>query len=103
MNIVYKWKITQIESYKKIDNFENVVFKIYYECLASYENYEIACNDNCQINFVNENFTSYENLKKDQVLEWVWNSINKQEIEEKLKNKIQQEVNNPVVVTQLPW
>lgn len=48
-------------------------------------------------------FTEYSNLTEEQVLAWVWESINKQEVEQYLQERIDVQVNPPIVQKPLPW
>jgi hypothetical protein len=44
----------------------------------------------------------YDSLTKEQVLEWVWQSVNKTEVESNLANQIDVQ-KNPVTATGVPW
>lgn len=44
----------------------------------------------------------YDNLTKDQVLEWVWGSVDKEAIEASLTTQIEAK-KNPVSATGVPW
>jgi hypothetical protein len=47
-------------------------------------------------------FTPYENLTQEQVLGWVWETVDKDEIEASLAAQIEAQ-KNPVSATGLPW
>jgi hypothetical protein len=52
--------------------------------------------------FDGELTTPYEDLTKEQVLEWVWEKVNKEEIESTLAAHIEAQ-KNPVTATGVPW
>jgi hypothetical protein len=52
--------------------------------------------------FDGELITPYEDLTKEQVLEWVWEKVNKEETEASLAAQIEAQ-KNPVTATGVPW
>jgi hypothetical protein len=52
--------------------------------------------------FDGELTTLYEDLTKEQVLGWVWEKVNKEEIEGNLASQIEAQ-KNPVTATGVPW
>jgi hypothetical protein len=52
--------------------------------------------------FDGELTTPYEDLTKEQVLGWVWEKVNKEEIESTLASQIEAQ-KNPVTATGVPW
>jgi hypothetical protein len=52
--------------------------------------------------FDGELITPYEDLTKEQVLGWVWQTVNKEEIEATLAAHIEAQ-KNPVTATGVPW
>jgi hypothetical protein len=52
--------------------------------------------------FDGELITPYEDLTKEQVLGWVWEKVNKEEIEGNLASQIEAQ-KNPVIATGVPW
>ena len=57
----------------------------------------------------NQDFTQYDDLTEEQVLQWVWitsedqGGVNKENIEKHLSDKIEEEKNKANVVLQNPW
>ena len=83
------WTLTATEIIKGT-NFQTNPDKIY----------EASAYGTCSFN--GELTSPYENLTKEQVLSWVWQSVNKSDTEQKLAIKIN-EKKNPVVKSGLPW
>jgi hypothetical protein len=54
------------------------------------------------VGFSGDLVTPYENLTQEQVLGWVWEQIDKAEIEANLTKQIEAQ-KNPVSVTGVPW
>jgi hypothetical protein len=54
------------------------------------------------IGFSGDLTTPYEELTEAQVLEWVWGSIDKEEIESNVLKQIESQ-KQPVIATGLPW
>ena len=48
-------------------------------------------------------FTPYDQLTKEQVLEWVWASVDKESAEASLASQIEEQKNPKVISKPLPW
>ena len=66
--------------------------------------YSGTCYGSCSFAPPTENFTPYDQLTEQQVLNWCWeNGVDKTAIEANVSLQIQNQINPPVVVLPLPW
>ena len=68
------------------------------------QTYTGTCYGSCSFAPPTENFTPYDQLTEQQVLDWCWeNGVDKTAIEANVSLQIQNQINPPVVVLPLPW
>ena len=66
--------------------------------------YSGTCYGSCSFAPPTENFTPYDQLTEQQVLNWCWeNGVDKTATEANVSLQIQNQINPPVVVLPLPW
>jgi len=66
--------------------------------------YSGTCYGSCSFAPPTENFTPYDQLTEQQVLNWCWeNGVDKTAIEANVSLQIANQINPPVVVLPLPW
>jgi hypothetical protein len=94
MNIT--WNISQLDR-KTADGF---VTCAHWTCTATDGDFSAYSYGSC--GFDGELTTPYESLTKEQVLEWVWESVNKEETEASLASQIEAQ-KNPVSASGIPW
>jgi hypothetical protein len=94
MNIT--WNISQLDR-KTADGF---VTTAHWTVSATDEDFSASSYGSC--GFDGELTTPYEDLTKEQVLEWVWQTVNKEETEASLAAQIEGQ-KNPVTATGVPW
>jgi len=90
------WNIVQLDR-KTADGF---VTTAHWNCTAIDGDY--SANAYGSVGFSGDLVTPYENLTQEQVLGWVWEQIDKAEIEANLTKQIEAQ-KNPVSVTGVPW
>ena len=90
------WNIVQLDR-KTADGF---VTTAHWTCTATDGDYSASSYGT--VGFSGELTTPYAELTKEQVLGWVWEQINKNEIEASLTAQINAQ-KNPVSVTGVPW
>jgi len=90
------WNISQLDR-KTEDGF---VTTAHWTVSATDEEYSASSYGSC--GFDGELTTPYEDLTKEQVLEWVWQTVNKEETEASLAAQIEAQ-KNPVSATGVPW
>jgi len=68
------------------------------------QTYTGTCYGSCSFAPPTENFTPYDQLTEQQVLDWCFaNGVDKTAIEANVTAQIQNQINPPVVVLPLPW
>jgi hypothetical protein len=90
------WNIVQLDR-KTADGF---VTTAHWTCTATDGDFSADAYGTCGFN--GELTTPYAELTKEQVLGWVWEQINKNEIEANLTAQIDAQ-KNPLSVTGVPW
>jgi hypothetical protein len=90
------WSIQQLDR-KTADGF---VTTAHWTCTAT--DGDFSANVYGSVGFSGDLVTPYENLTQEQVLGWVWEQIDKAEIEANLTKQIQAQ-KNPVSVAGVPW
>ena len=90
------WNIVQLDR-KTTDGF---VTTAHWNCTAT--DGDFSANAYGSVGFSGDLVTPYENLTQEQVLGWVWEQIDKAEIEANLTKQIEAQ-KNPVSVTGVPW
>jgi hypothetical protein len=90
------WNIVQLDR-KTADNY---VITAHWTCTAT--DGDFSANAYGTVGFSGDLVTPYENLTQEQVLGWVWEQIDKAEIEANLTKQIQAQ-KNPVSVAGVPW
>jgi hypothetical protein len=76
------------------------VYTAHWTVSATDGDYSASSYGSC--GFDGELITPYEDLIKEQVLGWVWEKVNKEEIESTLAAHIEAQ-KNPVTATGVPW
>jgi hypothetical protein len=90
------WQIVQLDR-KTADGF---VTTAHWTCTAT--DGDFSANAYGSVGFSGDLVTPYENLTQEQVLGWVWEQIDKAEIEANLTKQIEAQ-KNPVSVAGVPW
>jgi hypothetical protein len=90
------WQIIQLDR-KTADGF---VTTAHWNCTAT--DGDFSANAYGTVGFSGDLVTPYENLTQEQVLGWVWEQIDKAEIEANLTKQIEAQ-KNPVSVAGVPW
>lgn len=103
MAIKYTWKIDEL----KRDPKTGVVKIAYWGCLGVDEETENSVHMNGNHALLsndpnNPTFIPFENLTQEQVLNWVWQVLNKDKMESYIAQQIDTK-NNPPLVPGVPW
>ena len=85
-------------------SYTDVVITADWRCNGSQDSYSGTCYGSCSFAPPTENFTPYDQLTEQQVLDWCFaNGVDKTAIEANVTQQIQNQINPPVVVLPLPW
>jgi hypothetical protein len=120
MATTINWSISQLDCKSQEDGYTDVVVTAHWQCLGvdptgshnvapdgSQIDISVTAQAYGTINFTLEqgaSFTPYNQLTQSQVLGWCYaNGVDKDVIEAKLTEQINNEVNPPVVSPPLPW
>jgi hypothetical protein len=102
MNI--SWIIERLLVRKVEGTYSDVVITADWRCNGSQDQYSGTCYGSASFAPPSGNFTPYEDLTQDQVLDWCFaNGVDKTAIEANVTAQINDQINPPVVVLPLPW
>jgi len=90
---------------KPIEGSEtNVVITADWRCNGTQDQYSGTCYGSCSFQPPTGEFTPYEDLTEQQVLDWCYaNGVDQAAIEANVTLQIENQVNPPVVTLPLPW
>lgn len=104
MSTTIEWKIQHLETKPVDGNFTNVVVTAHWMCIGRSNNIVTQIAGARSLFSPSNIFTPYEELTKEQVLQWCWDSgVNKQEAETIIEKQIELMTKPSVVVLPLPW
>ena len=102
------WSINQMKCLPQTEGKINVVTEVHWTCSVTQEQddktYAASDFGVCEFVYRGGNFVDYKDLTPDNVLTWVWSSgVEKSDVEAKVKLKIADLINPPVISLSLPW
>jgi hypothetical protein len=82
----------------------DVVITADWRCNGTDETYSGTCYGSCSFQPPSGDFTPYEDLTQEQVLNWCYaNGVDKTAIEANVTQQINDQINPPVIAPPLPW
>jgi hypothetical protein len=82
----------------------DVVITADWRCNGSQDQYSGTCYGSASFQPPTENFTPYEDLTEQRVLDWCYaNGVDKTAIEANVTQQINDQINPPVIAPPLPW
>jgi hypothetical protein len=82
----------------------DVVITADWRCNGTQESFSGTCYGSASFAAPSENFTPYEDLTEQQVLDWCYsNGVDKTAIEANVTAQIENQINPPVIAPPLPW
>jgi hypothetical protein len=99
----YIWNITNMTCLPNVDGYTDVVVQVTWKCVGTNGTYTAEQYDINVFTFDSANFTPYSELTQDQVLSWVWTTVDKTTIELVVAAQLNNLANPPVINLPLPW
>jgi hypothetical protein len=107
MAISYHWVAERLDCLPSYNNKDNVVFTVFWRVDATDGQHTTSAFGSQAIPYDNlDQFTPYESLTNDQVVDWVKGVMQFQrfqDVEDSLARGIENLINPPVVTPPLPW
>jgi len=104
MATTFNWNINQLNAYPEKDGKQDVVFTVHWTLEGVDGEFTGSSYGSAGVTLDPEApYTAYADLTKDQVLGWVWASVNKDETEASVQAQIDEKKNPTVVTPPLPW
>ena len=103
-----EWIIERLDAYPEHQGETDVVCTVYWRANATEEldgkSFFATAYGTVGVTINPEDpFTPYDQLTKEQVLEWVWASVDKEAAEASLASQIEEQKNPKVISKPLPW
>jgi hypothetical protein len=98
------WIIERLLVRKVEGTYSDVVITADWRCNGTQDQYSGTCYGSASFAPPSENFTPYEDLTEQQVLDWCFaNGVDKSAIEANVAAQIENQINPPVIAPPLPW
>jgi hypothetical protein len=102
--ISINWIIERLLVRKVEGTYSDVVITADWRCNGTQDQYSGTCYGSTSFFPPTENFTPYEDLTQEQVLNWCFaNGVDKTSIEANVTQQIENQINPPVIAPPLPW
>ena len=105
MAITNTWGIVQLDAYPEKDGLTDVVFTVHWNLTGDDgEGHTGYAYGSVGVTLDPETpYTPFAQLTQDEVLGWVWETVNKDETEASVTAQVKNLANPPVVQPPLPW
>jgi hypothetical protein len=98
------WIIERLLVRKVEGTYSDVVITADWRCNGTQETFSGTCYGSCSFQPPSGDFTPYEDLTQEQVLNWCFaNGVDKTAIEANVTQQIENQINPPVIAPPLPW
>jgi len=98
------WIIERLLVRKVEGSLTDVVITADWRCNGTQDQYSGTCYGSCSFQPPSGEFTPYEDLTEQQVLDWCYaNGVDQAAIEANVTAQIENQINPPVVTLPLPW
>jgi hypothetical protein len=102
--ITLSWIIERLLVKPTEGTLTDVVITADWRCNGTQDQYSGTCYGSCSFAPPTENFTPYEDLTEQQVLDWCFaNGVDKTSIEANVTAQINDQINPPIIAPPLPW
>lgn len=112
MAIQYDWHISRLDAKINQDEKSNVIYYVHW-VLKGWDDSEIDTNENpvyqktigggCKLDAPTDSFIEYDNLTKENVVSWLENKLDVDELKQEIANKINQQKNPTDVFLTPNW
>lgn len=107
MTITTNWKIEGVDCLTQVGEYADVVYTIHWRVFATDGTDTTSVYSSCIISFVEGgNFTPYQNLTEEQVLEWTFASLGeegKTKAEQAAVSALEDIISPKIISNPLPW
>ena len=98
------WTISQLDCKPQEDGKTDVVVVAHWQCTGTQDKYTAQVYGTASFTLKQgSNFTPYADLTQDQVLGWVWQSVDKDATEVNVNAQLEAQINPPIISPPLPW
>ena len=102
--ITLSWIIERLLVKPTEGSLTDVVITADWRCNGTQDQYSGTCYGSCSFQPPSGEFTPYEDLTEQQVLDWCYeNGVDKTAIEANVTAQINDQINPPIIAPPLPW
>ena len=102
--ITLSWIIERLLVKPTEGSLTDVVITADWRCTGSQESFSGTCYGSCSFQPPSGEFTPYDQLTEQQVLDWCFaNGVDKSAIEANVTQQIENQINPPIIAPPLPW
>jgi hypothetical protein len=102
--ITLSWLIERLLVRKVEGTLTDVVITADWRCNGTQDQYSGTCYGSCSFAPPSGEFTPYEDLTQEQVLNWCYeNGVDQAAIEANVTQQINDQINPPIIAPPLPW
>ena len=97
------WTINALDTYPTAQGNADVVYRIHWGCSASHADQSASVINVADLEYAGGKFTPFESLTKEQVLEWLWTTVDKATVEAAVNVMLMEKVDPTSVTKPVPW
>jgi hypothetical protein len=97
------WTINTLDTYPTAQGNADVVHRIHWGCSATHNEHSANVINVAGLEYAGGSFTSFEELTKEQVLEWLWSVVDKATVEDAVNQMLMAKVDPVSVTKSVPW
>jgi hypothetical protein len=100
----YTFYIKSLEFLENFENFEKVITRVFYEYKCTYIDGKLYYGNCIILNKPTSNYIEFQNITENNILEWIYDKINHEEIKKEMEISIDiLKKNNNLTITTPPW
>ena len=100
----YIFYIKSLEFLENFENFEKVITRVFYEYKCTYIDGELYYGNCIILNKPTSNYIEFQNITENNILEWIYDKINHEEIKKEMEISTYNILNDTnSTITSPPW
>ena len=100
----FTWSVEKMLCAPTVGSYSNVVIQAHWRCVGDIDGDTYSAYGTCNLVEPDTNFTPYEQLTQQQVLEWCWeNGLSKKQVENAMTKNHDDKINPSTISPALPW
>lgn len=101
MNIT--WNINALDTKPNAQGNSDVVYRIHWSCNGEHNEHSASVVNVADLEYSGGSFTAFEDLTKQQVLQWLWRIVDKATVEAAVNAMLMEKIEPASVTKPVPW